>query len=224
MNRFNVFACLLSILLLLASCQQNVRYGSKYSRYSNDRIALFGGKNKQSTKTRHRPKRQVVVADHRDKSPNHNSVNYSQDDFQKVKYHSERTKVLFQANKYQGIPYHYGGKSPSTGFDCSGFVGYVFSEENFPLKGTASQLSRLGHKKSPDQLQKGDLVFFGSNGKINHVGIITLNDGENLTMIHSSSSSGIRSDNITHSDYWSKRMLFGTDVITAHLEGSLSLK
>jgi peptidoglycan DL-endopeptidase CwlO len=75
--------------------------------------------------------------------------------------------VLAIAAQYQGVPYRYGGTSPSTGFDCSGFTQYVFSRVGISLPRTASaQQAAITPVSNP---QPGDLVFFGSPAY--HVGI-----------------------------------------------------
>ncbi|NTU96668.1 MAG: C40 family peptidase [Chlorobiaceae bacterium] len=70
-----------------------------------------------------------------------------------------------------GTMYRYGGKSPA-GFDCSGFVQYLY-EKNFRmlLPRTSGELAALGRVVPKNSLNPGDLVFFGAEGKIDHVGI-----------------------------------------------------
>jgi peptidoglycan DL-endopeptidase CwlO len=75
--------------------------------------------------------------------------------------------VVGIAMQYLGIPYVYGGASPS-GFDCSGFVMYVFAQIGVSLPHNAAAQYGYGMPVSRDQLQPGDLVFFNGLG---HVGI-----------------------------------------------------
>ena len=75
--------------------------------------------------------------------------------------------VVGIAMQYLGIPYVYGGASPS-GFDCSGFVMYVFAQVGISLPHNAAAQYGYGMPVSRDQLQPGDLVFFNGLG---HVGI-----------------------------------------------------
>lgn len=83
-------------------------------------------------------------------------------------------QVAALAAEYLGVPYRYGGSSPS-GFDCSGFAMYLYRQFGYSLPHTASgQYANCGYKVSKSELQPGDLVFFSSNGSggsINHVGI-----------------------------------------------------
>lgn len=75
--------------------------------------------------------------------------------------------VVAIAIRYLGIPYKWGGASPSTGFDCSGFVMYVFVQVGVSLPHNAAAQYGYGLPVSRDQLEPGDLVFFdglGHNG------------------------------------------------------------
>jgi cell wall-associated NlpC family hydrolase len=70
--------------------------------------------------------------------------------------------------QYLGIPYQWGGASPSTGFDCSGLTTYVFAQVGISLPHHAASQYQLGTPVSRDQLQPGDLVFFRGLG---HMGM-----------------------------------------------------
>jgi len=72
------------------------------------------------------------------------------------------------ALQYLGIPYSWGGSSPSTGFDCSGFIMYVFAQVGVYLPHHAASQFAYGTPVSRDQLAAGDLVFFDGLG---HAGI-----------------------------------------------------
>lgn len=85
--------------------------------------------------------------------------------------------VLETAQQYLGTPYRYGGESPSEGFDCSGFVQYVFSQQGISLERTADRQFLQGQPVSRQNLSPGDLVFFSSSGKyVDHVGIYAGNE------------------------------------------------
>ncbi|SDP41791.1 Cell wall-associated hydrolase, NlpC family [Pedococcus dokdonensis] len=75
--------------------------------------------------------------------------------------------VLAIAAQYEGLMYSYGGTSPSTGFDCSGFTQYVFGKVGISLPRTAEEQKQVTDRVSNPQ--PGDLVFFGSPAY--HVGI-----------------------------------------------------
>ncbi len=72
--------------------------------------------------------------------------------------------VVGIAMQYLGIPYRWGGSSPSTGFDCSGFVMYVYSQVGVSLPHNAAMQYGYGSPVSRSELQAGDLVFFNGLG------------------------------------------------------------
>lgn len=79
--------------------------------------------------------------------------------------------ILAQAQKCIGVPYVYGGCSPS-GFDCSGLVYYVLTQMGYPAARTAAAQYGMGYYVDGSELLPGDLVFFSeSGGSITHVGI-----------------------------------------------------
>ena len=102
-----------------------------------------------------------------------------------------------------GTKYKWGGSSPETGFDCSGFVRYVFQQAaNLTLPHGARALSQLGQKIPLDQLRPGDLVFFNTlKSAFSHVGIY-VGDGR---FIHAPSSGGSIHVVSMTDNYWSKR-------------------
>jgi peptidoglycan DL-endopeptidase CwlO len=79
-----------------------------------------------------------------------------------------RGGVVGIAMQYLGVPYRWGGSSPSSGFDCSGFVMYVFAQVGVSLPHSSYAQYGMGVPVSQSQLQPGDLVFFDGLG---HVGI-----------------------------------------------------
>jgi peptidoglycan DL-endopeptidase CwlO len=72
--------------------------------------------------------------------------------------------VVGIAMRYLGIPYRWGGSSPSTGFDCSGFIMYVFAQVGVSLPHSAAAQYGYGAPVSRSNLQPGDLVFFNGLG------------------------------------------------------------
>ncbi|HST82156.1 MAG TPA: NlpC/P60 family protein [Kineosporiaceae bacterium] len=80
------------------------------------------------------------------------------------------SSVLAIAARYVGTPYIYGGTTPR-GFDCSGYVGYVYRQLGVRLPRTANQQMQATHRVSRSQARPGDLVFFVSGSRAYHVGI-----------------------------------------------------
>ncbi len=112
------------------------------------------------------------------------------------------SSILDLAREQLGIPYVYGGASPSTGFDCSGLVYYCFTQNGYSMNRTASGQYRQGVSVNKEDLKPGDLVFFASTGGwyIGHVGIY-LGDGE---FIHASSGGRRIMINKLSETYWVK--------------------
>ena len=108
--------------------------------------------------------------------------------------------IVATARKYIGVPYLWGGTT-TKGFDCSGFVQYVFRLHGIQLPRTSSQQYQTGKSVSKANLQPGDLVFFATSfGSVNHLGIYIGND----QFIHSGSSTGVTITSLSNS-YWSAR-------------------
>jgi cell wall-associated NlpC family hydrolase len=112
-------------------------------------------------------------------------------------------EVLLNALSLTGIRYTYGGKNPDTGFDCSGFVRYVFQQAaSLTLPHSARAISQLGQSVSVDELQPGDLVFFNTlKSAFSHVGIYI--GGHRF--IHAPSTGGGISVVDMDDSYWAKR-------------------
>lgn len=107
-----------------------------------------------------------------------------------------------------GTRYRYGGTSVQSGFDCSGFVGYVFREEiGLELPRSTRELINLDAPKvARSDLEPGDLILFNDRGRgrVSHAGIYLGDD----QFIHSSSSrsGGVRIDSLDDS-YWNRSYL-----------------
>jgi peptidoglycan DL-endopeptidase LytE len=98
-------------------------------------------------------------------------------------------RVLATARQYVGTRYRYGGESPRSGFDCSGFVQYVYGRHGIELPRTSKLQAAAGSSLplAVESLQPGDLLLFASTGaQINHVAIYL---GDNR-IVHSSAGAG----------------------------------
>ncbi len=102
--------------------------------------------------------------------------------------YSKRDSLVVFAKKYLGVPYVAAGKSPE-GFDCSGFVYYVFHHFNVDVPRSTIDFENFGTDIPIDQVRKGDLILFLSPTRpvIGHMGIVVRPDGMNSDFIHSTS-------------------------------------
>lgn len=102
--------------------------------------------------------------------------------------HNTAREIVNNAMRYLGAPYRYGGTTPA-GFDCSGFVRYVFNQVDIQLPRSSRDQASVGTHVDKSQLLPADLVFFKTDGssRINHVGIYV--GGNNF--VHASRNHGI---------------------------------
>jgi cell wall-associated NlpC family hydrolase len=98
-----------------------------------------------------------------------------------------KRKMMQDAKQYVGVPYVWGGSTPS-GFDCSGFIYYLFSTHGASVPRLSSTAyAKIGWPVDSSHLKPGDLVFFGPNGTIDHVGFYL----GNRRFISATSSKGV---------------------------------
>lgn len=110
--------------------------------------------------------------------------------------------IVATAQKYRGTPYKYGGTSPK-GFDCSGFIWYVYKQHGKDLPRTADKQFAAGKPVKTSDLQPGDVVFFTTDEKgPSHCGIF-VGQGK---FIHASSSRGVMVSGLAD-QYWKPRLL-----------------
>ncbi|HSE13102.1 MAG TPA: C40 family peptidase [Rudaea sp.] len=117
--------------------------------------------------------------------------------------YAPRKLLVEMAMKLRDIRYRRGGRAPSTGFDCSGFVQYVFAHAlGIDLPDNSVSQSEAGIRVARNELKTGDLVFFHTRGKgISHVGIYL----DNGRFIHSpSTGKRVRVDDLSDR-YWARR-------------------
>jgi hypothetical protein len=77
--------------------------------------------------------------------------------------------MLLQAVALMGVSYHWGGNTPASGMDCSGFVRYVFKKSlGITLPRTAAEMAKVGNEVDVSDLQPGDLLFFNTHHTKNH--------------------------------------------------------
>jgi len=100
-------------------------------------------------------------------------------------------ELLAYANTLKGVPYKYGSTDPKEGFDCSGFITYVFNHFGISVPRTSSDFTPVKQEIDIKDAQAGDLILFtGTDSTIRvvgHMGIITTGPGEDVKFIHSTS-------------------------------------
>ena len=117
-------------------------------------------------------------------------------------------KIIETGQKYMGVPYVFGGTTPS-GFDCSGFVQYVFKQNGITIPRLADEQYKLGKAVKTSELIPGDLVFFSTyEAGASHCGIY-IGDGQ---FLHTSSSRGVRIDRLDNV-YWAPKFLGGKHIV-----------
>ena len=124
------------------------------------------------------------------------------------------TKILKTAAQYKGVPYVFGGTTPR-GFDCSGYVQFVFAKHGIRLTRTADTQAKEGKFVSKKNLKPGDLVFFTTyEPGASHVGIYA----GNQKFWNATSSRGIMLSDLNDS-YWGPRYYTGRRILTGNDRG-----
>ena len=114
-----------------------------------------------------------------------------------------RTSIIDTALAFRGVPYRYGGSDP-TGFDCSGFVQYVFARHGIALPREARDQYEVGDEVRLTDVQPGDLIFFETVSRgASHVGMAI---GGN-EFVHAPSSTGVVRIEQFSSSYWASRFV-----------------
>ena len=173
----------LFVCLLLVGCQQSQRFISS----DDSRVAEEERKEKN------------VIVERKTESSKKSEENVS----------LNSQKMMNVINKNIGIPYKYGGKD-ERGFDCSGFVSFVYRQsQNIEIASYSVDQYKLGKSVTQNDLKFGDLVFFNTTGRIpSHVGIYIGNN----SFAHASSTSGV-SITPLNSSYYTKRYVGARRII-----------
>lgn len=120
--------------------------------------------------------------------------------------------VVATALTLRGTPYRDGGSEPSAGFDCSGFVQWVFAQHGTALPRDVKHQFDTGEKIDARDLKPGDLVFFETVSRgPSHVGIAIGGD----EFVHAPSSTGVVRIEKISSAYWSQRWVGAKRVVSA---------
>lgn len=135
-----------------------------------------------------------------------------------VKTEIDRDSLIVFAKKHLGIPYVYASSNPQKGFDCSGFVSYVFGKYGLTLPRSSSGYKNIGKTLKPADFKVGDiLVFYGYKDRtiIGHLGIICEANGMKSKFIHASSG---KAQQVTitalDTEHYTKRFYKCVDVLS----------
>ena len=111
---------------------------------------------------------------------------------------SVRDKVVAYAKTFLGTKYVYGGTTPEGGFDCSGYVKYVLAKHGYTIPRTSASQYSGTTRINKSELKPGDLIFFGTSGTVNHVGMYI---GNNNFIHAENSKTGVCISSLSSSYY-----------------------
>ena len=118
--------------------------------------------------------------------------------------------VISFGKKFLGLRYKYSGYSEQ-GFDCSGFVSYIYGKFGCKLPHSSAAMATLGDKVDLKDARKGDLIYFKGRStkgtRVGHVALIIEADSGQIKMMHSACQSGIVIEKYNHNDYYTRRFL-----------------
>ena len=125
-----------------------------------------------------------------------------------------REGIVQYSREFLGTRYHYSGRTPDTGFDCSGFTSYVLSYFNISVSPASRQQAMQGRLVQMPDARPGDLLVFSADGVVQHVALLVEQDDEYIRCIHSTSSRGVIEEDILRSSYWMTRLTCVRDVVS----------
>jgi len=134
-----------------------------------------------------------------------NSRQYGHYDYQSLS--SQRQQMLKTAYQSLGSRYQWAGKNPQEGFDCSGLMYYTHQQSGLNIPRTAAQQRQASRTISKNQLVPGDMIFFKTGKRTEHVGIY-IGNGE---FIHASTGrKRVVKDKLQY-QYWQRNLVkYGT--------------
>jgi len=127
------------------------------------------------------------------------------------------SKLISFAKTMIGVPYRYACSNPSVGFDCSGFVSYVFHNFGFDVPRSSTEFNVAGKPIKLENAKVGDvLVFTGTNPRrrvVGHVGIIAEIEGDTIHFIHSTSGKAHGVTITTLNAYYRSRLMKAVSIL-----------
>jgi len=115
-----------------------------------------------------------------------------------------RSNITKYADNFVGTKYRSSGTTPA-GFDCSGYVRFIFQQYGYDLAHSSRELATEGKAVSKIDAKPGDLVIFAYNGSVHHVAMVYSNNNGDIEIIHSCTSKGVTIERISDLAYWTKR-------------------
>ena len=138
------------------------------------------------------------------------AVNTTLQDTVPKKNSQQVNELISFAKKFLGTPYRYAGTTPS-GFDCSGFISYIFGNFGLSLVHSSYGMAELGQTVKLSEIRPGDLMFFkGSDPnstRVGHVAMVIEVTSDAIKFIHSSTSRGVTIENFKTSKYFIPRFI-----------------
>ena len=121
--------------------------------------------------------------------------------------------LIQAAQKFYCTPYRTGGTTAS-GMDCSGLTQTIFKLIGVNIPRVSRDQARIGSAIGYSDMQAGDLIFFatGTPNYINHEGVVSSNNGQEIKFIHASSSKGVMESSMSL-DYWRRAYMSARRVI-----------
>ena len=115
------------------------------------------------------------------------------------------------AESLLGVPYKYASSNPKTGFDCSGFITYVFNHFNIAVPRSSIDFTNVGKTVAVEDARRGDIILFTGTDSterfVGHMGLVTENNGSELQFIHSSSGKAMGVTVTPLNEYYKKRFV-----------------
>jgi cell wall-associated NlpC family hydrolase len=119
--------------------------------------------------------------------------------------------VISFAETLKGVPYKYASTDPKVGFDCSGFITYVFNHFKIAVPRSSIDFTNVGKTIPVDSAKRGDIILFTGTDStekfVGHMGLITENNGKELQFIHSTSGKAYGVTITPLNDYYKSRFV-----------------
>lgn len=120
-------------------------------------------------------------------------------------------QVVDFAKTLIGIPYRYASTDPKVGFDCSGFITYVFNHFKIIVPRSSIDFTNVGRTVAPDSAKAGDLILFTGTDStekfVGHMGLVVSNENKQLQFIHSTSGKKYGVTITLFNDYYHSRYM-----------------